>query len=845
MNNKKTLWLGLVAILTVTSILVANLAMSPGAQPETPGPSAPPPVSEPLPFLGPPQADSIKTENNPPALTPIAAPGGKMPPRQEATQASNTGRAVVVEFETPGAAQSLAFPSGTPPPQSIPMRNSVGKIRLTALEEPKKIPETAPVPAPPTPPGPLSAFLREQKLGEQPSGTGGTVPAAQISGPTTSGASGVGDLLTKSNSALGVEVQKRSPLVGDPRIEGLHFGQIVTQADGAYWFPARVDLDTVISKLNSNNIDNIIIIKGPFSVRYGPGFSFLDIESLPTPRNKEGGFDAHGSTSLNYRTNSQGVQGQQSFWGGNADWGFRMSYDIQSAGDYASGNGTKLPSSFNTHFFNFAYGMDLSSTSSIEVKYLHVQQSNVLFPGLLTDINGLTTEAFSARYKATEGGWYDQLTLDTWVNTTKFNGDSANPETRRQIPQLDNIFPALSAPTAQFPNGQFRPVRLDITTDGYAISYGLRETTTWGDVKGFNVSLGADIKVFMSYYNEYDAFNLSVPSNLGIPNARQVDPGIFLDSSIPIGEDLTLKAGARVDFVSTQFINFGPSTDVALYNANVGDPQGNKNYFLFAGFLTGEYKISKEWTAQAGYGYAQRPPTLTELYTGGAFLGLIQNGLNSIYGNLDLRKEEMHQINLGLKGKYEDVRVGGSAFYGFLPNYITYQNQGPFTLGQQFLGATTPINRLKFINTNWATLYGFDAYGEYDALPWLTPFATLSFVEGWDQQRNEALPGIPPLSTRVGVRFHDPSKEQKWGVEYFVRMVAAQNLFAGSLGEAQTGGFGVHNIRAYWQATKSVLLLAGVENIGNLQYREHLDLRTGSGVFQPGINFYFGVKANY
>jgi outer membrane receptor protein involved in Fe transport len=149
------------------------------------------------------------------------------------------------------------------------------------------------------------------------------------------------------------------------------------------------------------------------------------------------------------------------------------------------------------------------------------------------------------------------------------------------------------------------------------------------------------------------------------------------------------------------------------------------------------------------------------------------------------------------------------------------------------------------VNTSLATLYGFDTYGEYDVLPWLSPFATLSFVEGWDQQRKEALPGIAPLNTKAGLRFHEPGQNPRWALEYFARMVATQDLFAASLNEQRTGGFVVHNLRGYWQARENLLLLAGVENIGNLQYREHLDLRTGNGVFQPGINFYFGMKVTY
>ena len=667
---------------------------------------------------------------------------------------------------------------------------------------------------------------------------------------------GIGELLANSNSAQGVEVQRRSPLVGDPRIEGLHFGEIVTQANGAYWFPARVDLDTVVSKLNSSDVSNILIIKGPFSVRYGAGFAFMDIESLATPRSSEGCFDAHGSTSVGFRTNGEGWQGQQSVWGGGSDWGFRISYDLQSANDYESGNGTKLPSSYNNQFINFAFGIDLSRSESLEIRYLHNEQNNVLFPGLLTDINNLTTDGFTARYTAKEGHWYDLLTFDTWINTTRFNGDSSNPQTRQQIPQLNNIFPAnLTADNAALA-AAFGPVRLDITTNGNALSYGAREITTWGDAKGFNISAGADVRVFASNYNEYDAFNLSVlpgtglPANLGIPSGRQIDPGIFVDTSMPLGDKGTLKAGARVDFTSTQFLGFGTNVNQANYDSMVGDPV-DRSFLLFSGFATAEYKLTPQWTLQGGYGYAERAPTLTELYAGGAFLGLIQNGFNSIYGNPNLLKEEIHELNIGLNGKYDDVRVGGSAFYSFMPDYITYQPLGPFTVGNialpgggTFTG-TTPINQLRFINTRLATMYGFDAYGEWDATSWLTPFATLSFVEGWDQVRDEALPGIPPLDSRVGLRFHQPGKTPKWGIEYFARMVATQDLFAQSLGEERTGGFVVHYVRAYWQARDNLLLLAGVENIGNLQYREFLDLHTGNGVYQPGVNFYFGMKVSY
>ena len=49
-------------------------------------------------------------------------------------------------------------------------------------------------------------------------------------------------------------------------------------ASGSYWAPARQDLDTMLSKIDSRIISDMIVIKGPYSARYGPGFDFVDFQ---------------------------------------------------------------------------------------------------------------------------------------------------------------------------------------------------------------------------------------------------------------------------------------------------------------------------------------------------------------------------------------------------------------------------------------------------------------------------------------------------------------------------------------------------------------------------------------
>ena len=65
------------------------------------------------------------------------------------------------------------------------------------------------------------------------------------------------------------------------------------------------------------------------------------------------------------------------------------------------------------------------------------------------------------------------------------------------------------------------------------------------------------------------------------------------------------------------------------------------------------------------------------------------------------------------------------------------------------------------------------------------------------------------------------------------RLVDSQDLFAASLGEQPTPGFTVFDARGYWQARENLLFTAGVENIADRFYQEHLDLRTGGACSSP------------
>ena len=268
-----------------------------------------------------------------------------------------------------------------------------------------------------------------------------------------------------------------------------------------------------------------------------------------------------------------------------------------------------------------------------------------------------------------------------------------------------------------------------------------------------------------------------------------------------------------------------------------------------------------------------RPPTLTELYSfNGPFLAILQRGGNFVFGNPNLNVPRIWQVDLGLSSNYGRFRGGANGYYSWVQNHITLRPLLP--LGVLGLDPKADaIQPVQFTNTDLATIFGGEMFAEYDLNPYFTGFAVSSYIQGTDQDRSqsarlpnlifptnprvpglnlpqvgktpdkEPLPGIPPWDSRLGLRLHEPAPLPRWGVETSARIVDQQNRVATTLRELPTPGFTVWDFRSFWQVTPNMLVLAGIENFTNKQYREHLDLRTG--VFQPGRNFYFGTQLIY
>ncbi|MBN2023833.1 MAG: TonB-dependent receptor [Pirellulales bacterium] len=668
--------------------------------------------------------------------------------------------------------------------------------------------------------------------------------AGRVAAPeaTGLGSPDLADVLRSASNVQSVEVQRRSPVSLDPNLRGFKAGQVYTVADGAYWTPARRDLDTMLSKIDPGMIQDVMVISGPYGLRYGPGFGFIDVVRAPTPRYKHG-HESHLLSTGSVRTNGGQLYGRETLFGGSQNWGYRISYGHRRGNDYEAGSGLRIPSSYENRDVWGELSYDLNPYQRLDFAYQRLDQTDAEYACQMFDIRSLVTNGFQLRLVDEDpAAPWTRWATEAWYNRTRFGGDTSHKH-NASFPTIERIEYALDAEVPGPPH------TLSGVTDGSVGSSGLRTAMTFGDVEDRHATLGTDYRYLSQHISEVLKVEPAIGGQTYIPTSQPhswlSDAGMFAEYFVPATPDGDVSLGARVDFI-------GSTARASDLRPNTQVTGGlDQNEILPAFYWMNRLALDSCWTFKAGFGHAQRPPTLTERYADGVFLGIAQTGYTRVIGDPDLRDERDWQIDLGLEAKHDRWRGRADVFHSWVDQYITWQDDTVVSFADARL--------LRFVNTDLATLAGFELSGEYDWSDYTTLFGTMRYVEGRDQTIDAPLPAIPPLDSRVGVRLHDPEGGRRWGLELGTRIVNTQNrlgtvLLLGSQKttiEERTGGFAVWHLRGYYNHTKNLRFVAGIDNLFDRAYQEHLDLRllgpTGyphdpTRVLSPGFAPYFATE---
>ncbi|SNY65796.1 TonB-dependent copper receptor [Enterobacter sp. CC120223-11] len=342
-----------------------------------------------------------------------------------------------------------------------------------------------------------------------------------------------------------------------------------------------------------------------------------------------------------------------------------------------------------------------------------------------------------------------------------------------------------------------------------------------------------------SYYNDTDHImdNYSLREPVGPKRSTEVGgvtwgsrlSGVWEDETTQLtaGTDVMRKSHRkksggewRDDAVFTQFGAFGElrqavsDDSTAIVGARLdsikaddkrAQSQGSRSSVLPGAFARYEFLLpDAPVMIYSGIGYTERFPDYWELFSGKA-------GKESFS---TLKSEKTLQWDSGLQFKGDEVNAWASVYVGRIADYILFDYS-------RVPSQASNIN---------ATVMGGETGASWQFAPHWTLESTLNYAWGENRSDGTPLPQMPPLEGRLGINYEQDS----WSTGLMWRGVAPQHRVAKQQGNVvgqdfgPSAGFGVLAWNADYAVTNNLMLSAGIDNLLNKAYSEHLNLAGAS-----------------
>jgi len=655
----------------------------------------------------------------------------------------------------------------------------------------------------------------------------------------------VSDILT---SRPGLSLTRDGIWATDISIRGLSKSNIVTLIDGNR-IETATDISARLSMIDLSDVERIEIIKGGSSSLYGTG-AFGGVLNIIT---KSGEFSNmnyfKGSVLSGFNTVNSGASGRLLLNAGSQYWFAKFSGSMRNAKNINTPQG-ELPNSqysdnnisgslgfrpAKNHTFKFDYqryyardvGIPGSSLFPTLAKVTYPEEKRELYSGeyKLSNISNIL-QNISAKY------FYQTILRDVENIPNQTVLSKTTSGKLKQKTTVDKIVPIAN----HYTNG------IQIQTD-------------WKFGKFNNVIAGADLwqrsltserEKFQTIY-KYDTTSGALLSTTNqitgekpLPEAEYRSIGGYIQDEIKlIDNKLKINLGARVDKINVNnsntpnpaytivngILNLNPAGQKLIWYANeASDVSWSAN----AGAM---YSFIKDFDVTLNLARSFRSPGIEERFQ------FIDLGSYVRVGNPNLNPEQGMFADIGLRIWKQNYSFSGNIFVNSFTDLVA-ETPGTFD------------SRAAFIKTNIgkAYLYGYDFEFMYNFYKGYVVYGSLSYVRGQGKDTTSDyynLPQMPPLNGRLGIRGQ---------ILNYVLFDAAALLFNGQdkvyRGEVPTPGYATFNIglsSSQLDIYKYVKcqLFAGVENILDKSYRNHLASNRGSVTIEPGRNFYFKLNLDF
>jgi len=607
----------------------------------------------------------------------------------------------------------------------------------------------------------------------------------------------------------GVSAVRRGPLGLDPVVRGLRETEVGTYLDGTRLFPAGpARMDSPLTHLDPSAVRSIEVIKGPYALTWGAGnLSAIRVETQALP---EVASRPHGSVAAGYDTNLQAYETSASIHGRNGSVAYTVDGAWRRGNDYEAGDDVPVEGDFESWEGRAKVGFDIGENTLLTLGGGYQEQDSLDYPGRL-----LTAESFEAP------NFFGAL---EWTGDGTVRGLHARAYRNR----VDHTMSNRGKPTAVDMPGRTPPFALDIGVDSEITVLGGRLAADLSLGGPWTAEVGGDV-----YSANRDATRTISRQSTGAllfedrmwPDATITDAGFFgrlawrertLSVSGTVRLDLA-SADAAAGAVSSFFLANNPSgADIDATETNL------------SGAVTASLNVSSNWVAAIGLGSAVRTADAGERYSDRVPSSKAQFAAEFM-GDPQLDPERSTQADLWLDGRYENLQLHVGAFGRKIQDYITIE---PTALPTRL--PLSPPTVYQYINGS-ATFWGLDGSASLGVSDEVTLSLSGSYIYGRDDELDEPAIGVAPLRGSLGARFEEPMG--RFYVEAIGTAVARQDRVSVSRNEGVTPGYQLLDLKGGVGLTNGVTLRAGVLNVFDKFYWDHLNARnpfTAQPVPEPG-----------
>jgi hemoglobin/transferrin/lactoferrin receptor protein len=640
-------------------------------------------------------------------------------------------------------------------------------------------------------------------------------------------------------SKPGITLKRDGIWATDVDIRGLSGQDIVTLVDGNR-LETATDISARMSLVDITDIDRIEVIKGGMSSLYGTGALGGIVNIITKQGYYNDRFTLSGSLFGGYNSVNDGRTGRLSLSASSSKWYAKVSGTLRKAGDTKTPDGIMNNSQYQDNNISALFSLKPFTNQELKLNFQKYFAKDVGIPGgypLFTN-NALVTYPqerrimFDAKYEITNISPY-LLNISAKFYIQNIYRDVEN------IPYIVQTIPSGTDTK--------RISVLDITPHAWHYVKGGEIQSEWMLFKTHHITAGLDIwqrdldskrernqKIeILDSSGQVTSTTLQTIGDRPIPLSYSRNMGFFTQDEIKtLNNKIKLTLGGRIDrnMISNE-LTYNPEytiTNGVRNNAPPGQtvlwyPSESTDY-SWSGNAGVLYSIFEQVDLSFDAARSFRSPSLEERYQ------YIDQGNIVKLGNPYLKPEQGIFFDLGLRIWKSRFTFTGNTFFNLLQDLV-------IDVPGTFEGRAATIKT----NAGRSRLYGFDLSIEYNFYGNMVLYGTSSYVRGEDIENHLNLPLIPPLNGRIGFR----ATLLKFlnadiNAVYFTR----QDKIAA--GEIETPGYVYFNIGINSNPVKFGSInsrwFAGIENVLNKSYRNHLATNRGYITGEPGRDFYLKVN---